>query len=1194
MRVHPEATESDADRSLPAARRAILSTTRMLLGRDRRVWLSHGGLPFFAGTRRSWLASAIAVVALMGMPGVAAASDTTINFDNLASGTTISNQYAPQGVTFDQAPSGPATLVPFIQSDPAGAHSSPNVLNINQGGCGSEVTRHELWGRFAVPRNHVNLFVGDLNTAAAEPVTLSGYDLGGIAIPAASQTVTLAGGSGVHTAMSITDPNSQISFFNVLGSASARCLAIDDFSFDALPSTIAPDFGLSTLATSGTVVAGSSTSVPLLLHRTSTSTGAISLVVSGLPPSVSASFSGAGVSGNQTSGGDGSQITMTLTAQPNAPPTTNVPVTVTGTPSPGSMAGSQPRSVTIPISVSGNFDLRAQGIEVTQGITNTGVLQPMVSGGNYQGMFAAAPEAPVTASDPLVAHNRTVVRFYADAHGAPAGGVPGVGAVLHGFRNGVELSGSPIFPDYGPANLPDTGEGDPPPVFQSERTSDANAFTFTLPDSWTEGSIQLVADVVPPFPSFTGPQYVECSAPACQANNSFTLNKVSFITLPWVVIAPLRLARPGDPKLPSSPIPLYKRALLTEPGANQFAVLPYVGTVDPTPEVKADDDANSKLPSPTPCQSGYVCNQSHYKDYLKAVTNWGTNNLGANSMLSQPALPADILVGIQGFLRGTQSWSIYNEPLSNPAGQAAQAVNSVNFNRPLTSVAHELGHALGRNHADGPNSGCGDNQGPWPPDGRGYIQGIGLDTSTSPYRIIAPGLPGGPSQWYDKMSYCANTDESTANGNLPDAWISPFGWLHSIDALTLFGQRTGRGPNLGGAYSGYQGIESSVRGGAAGQLRARRARSPASRLIVTGTISPQGAGQIDAVTPTIQPAPPRAAGSGVQLVARDASGRMVATVAMATSASHGDPGPLFLEVEGSVPAKSVDSVQILFDGTVVATRTRSHHIPHVRILAPRAGAVEGHRRDVVVRWRASGATGHQLEIAIDYSADNGRHWRGIYEGPNRGSVTLPSLYFSGSRHARVRIRANDGFNQTVATSKPFIAVGAPPSVTILDPSRGQSFRGDVAVYLHGQAFNDALTPLWGRSLRWLLDGALIGRGVTTAARGLPGADRITLVARDASGRTASASTVVHVRPVELPFLRLSLPKRVSRRARQLRLRAASALPSTLIVGHKRYSISRTTRTITVRIVRGRQPLVIELSVTARGLTQPITVVVRRR
>src|SRR5205085_911762 len=74
----------------------------------------------------------------------------------------------------------------------------------------------------------------------------------------------------------------------------------------------------------------------------------------------------------------------------------------------------------------------------------------------------------------LIAHKRTVVRFFADAHGAEAGakanagGIPGVGAELIGYRSGVPLPGGPLYPDSGPGSLKGTGEPDPAPVLAVE------------------------------------------------------------------------------------------------------------------------------------------------------------------------------------------------------------------------------------------------------------------------------------------------------------------------------------------------------------------------------------------------------------------------------------------------------------------------------------------------------------------------------------------------------------------------------------------------------------------------------------------------------------------------------------------------------------------------------------------------------
>ena len=89
-------------------------------------------------------------------------------------------------------------------------------------------------------------------------------------------------------------------------------------------------------------------------------------------------------------------------------------------------AGETARSVKIPVSVAGNYDLRAQGLEVTQAVQPEGDLVPSgsnESGGSYNWLS-------------LVAHKQTAVRFFADAHGQIASGIKEVGALLYGFRTG--------------------------------------------------------------------------------------------------------------------------------------------------------------------------------------------------------------------------------------------------------------------------------------------------------------------------------------------------------------------------------------------------------------------------------------------------------------------------------------------------------------------------------------------------------------------------------------------------------------------------------------------------------------------------------------------------------------------------------------------------------------------------------------
>jgi hypothetical protein len=1090
---------------------------------------------------------------LITVQSAAFAADTVINFDNLPSGTVVSNQYAAQGITFDQAPSGPADFKPTIISDPAGAHSPPNVLDIEQGGfCGLEANRVGLWARFAAPRNHVTVYVGDLQSNAGEQVTLSGYDLNGTPIPAATDTVTTAGGSGVHTPMSITDPNSQISFLQVQGPTTAACFAADDLSFDPVTST-APDFGLSALASSATVNAGSSAVVPLVLHRTATSTGPISLTVSGQPQGVSASLNP-----DPVTGGDGTQITLTLTAAASAPPAVNVPVTVTGA------AGPLQRSVTIPVSVSGTFDLRAQGIDVTQGIQrDVGILLPSGggSGGQYQGVD-------------LVTGKKTVVRFYADAHGAPQG-IPGVGAVLHGFRNGVELPGSPLYPDYGPgtgsigaAPLPDTGEAGPAPVFRAELKSNANAFTFTLPYSWASGTIKLVADIVPPLPSFTGPQVTECQSPSCLANNSFTLNGVTFHPTGNFALNTIALPVNGTSPVPADQVFTDAKAVAplagTGPGPH-FIVFPYEATIDVSSLVTSGGCA-----------------------VKGKVARWDADN----------GQPFDGTIGVTP--TGT------NGCTSGRVSEADFSPNgSTGNDRPLTSVAHELFHQFGVPHASNECGGGQDNDSdeitnglnngqtgePWTPlapapgepnenppdDGIGQLDGIGLDTTVEPYTILADGLNGIP-QYYDFMSYCSATIGFGDPGN----WVSPQNWEAVFQ-------------HFNDQFGGAAAQEASAAGSQGGPLTWAAALDPA-QLQVIGFVSNSGQVQLTSVGPQVGPRLPSAKGaaSGLTLVARGANGKILASVPMTATAGHVDQDAAFDEITGTVPASGTMSIAVEAHGKVLVSRVRPARAPRVQVLTPASGERVGAGPTVLVRWTAASPEHVPLTASVDYSPDGGRSWRTIYIGADRGRASLPSFYLLASPDARVRVRINDGFNETAAVSAPFAAAGAPPQVSITAPEPGTRLSGEATLQLAGEAFDQQLRSLSGHSLQWFDGPFPLGYGATLSAGPLPpGANRIRLVAHDAAGRTASAAIVITVTPVKLPFLNLTIPASVSSHASQLTLLASSAVPAKLTIGRLSFNLTRKPQQLIVPITPGQNPLLLELRATANGTSTPFAAEITR-
>jgi hypothetical protein len=381
---------------------------------------------------------------------------------------------------------------------------------------------------------------------------------------------------------------------------------------------------------------------------------------------------------------------------------------------------------------------------------------------------------------------------------------------------------------------------------------------------------------------------------------------------------------------------------------------------------------------------------------------------------------------------------------------------------------------------------------------------------------------------------------------------------------------------------------------AAPRARATSAARPALQVI--GYLFPGAAATIDAVTALR--APSRALpDAGIELVGLDAAGHQLVSAPMKEDLIHVDREVPPIGLSGVIPSAGVAEVEIVSAGTVLASQTESPHAPTVSL----HGVPVSRRGTTTIRWRAHDADGGSLVASLDYSSNGGRTYRRIWIGPSHGIVSLPSRYLSRSSHARVEITVNDGFRSATATSRVFGSPGAPPTVTILSPTRGARSPSDAPLLLSGQAFDDAGTLLAGRRLRWLLGKRVLGSGPRVSSVGLPpGRDRIVLAARDGHGRTGRASVVVRVLAARPLFLVLSGPKRVGRRARSLKLKVASSLDATLAVrpsprGGKvqRFAVSRRPRRLRVRITPGRKTLRLRLSLSAERRTRSMSLSVRR-
>jgi DNA-binding beta-propeller fold protein YncE len=804
----------------------------------------------------------------------------------------------------------------------------------------------------------------------------------------------------------------------------------------------------------------------------------------------------------------------------------------------------------------GAIDAQVNDIEVTQGIqpprSFTAVRDPR------PGVSLVEPDYEDAAyygpTVPLARDRTTVVRVYANLRSGPRGGIANVPATLEARRGRTSLGriqpvGRPAVLRLGDATVDD-----------DERTDPVGAYTFVLPPDWTrQGEISLIANV--------NPAGIGCDA-ACLARVRFQLNGVRFRPTNRVGLFPLALTidrarRPvfSDGTVLDTPGPAFAATRAVTPVP--FTLLPFVGEIPVTDLVKA---GAFKIES---CFLGIqlelICTEKTISGpperirelrnglLMERLEEWRDDNNVNNSTATMGLISAGAHDDLPGAMRGDFFAG------DGPVGFA-------DISRPLTAVGHELQHAFGRPHAGQNCNGTrpGDSQvgEPWPPDDTGLMQGIGLDPragsggARGPFRILAPGAAGGPAQWFDLMSYCApNTPET-------GVWISPKGWRDVIGyrAPAGFAQLKA----LGGQSTAGLRVSAVVAG---------------SEVLLADVSPRTGAASAGASPFTLQ--------------AVDAGGAVLATVPMQAEEIEVPRQGLITVLEGQVPAAGADAVIVYRDGVPVAGRPRSANAPDVRIASPRRGRRVGRRRDVTIRWRARDRDGGALTARVEYSRD-GREWRTIFLGPDRGRAVVRSRLLPRARRARVRVRVSDGFNETVATSARFTALGAAPEIRLLEPRRGQRVRADAPLPLRAEVFDDRNRRLVGRALRWFDGRRRLGRGEALNVTGLDrGRRAIRLVARDYAGRRSTASVAVRVTPVRPAFLRLDAPDRLSRRARKARLRVASTVAATLRVGRQRFRVGPGTRRVGVRVRPGRRQLRLTLRLRAGGRQTQTTVTIAR-
>ena len=876
------------------------------------------------------------------------------------------------------------------------------------------------------------------------------------------------------------------------------------------------------------------------------------------------------------------------------------------------------------------YDVRVQSIEITQGIQNDQQGQPSFGGpGDPQSQNYGANEPPVDAgaiaeevsdSSPtagggpgafaiLAEQKPTLARVFVALPTPPPNGVlPGVNVELHGYSHGHELPGSPLMPVGGPASI---SRRDDFLDWVSAQHSPDGAFDFMLPADWTtagDGHLTLKATVIPPggfgsnVPASAVPGgLIQCRG--CQsAHGTFTLNEIRFAHFGPFTIRPFALAY-GPGTGPRDPATVFNRFSELVPLApNDLVVTPYVGTVDMsgTEAAIAFDTASLAAKGLQLSAAGqYALVTQKYMDAMSEIEH--ANQVSGASTIG--TMVAGVLADDKKFAGAAVRHLPYQLPYA-----------IVTANRPLTSVAHELTHEIGRVHASPCTPGADvQRHENWPPDQRGDIHGIGMDLYSADangrHPIIGPGVANTPSEIFDYMGYCAQNGPDAAGNPDPNSWISLWGWNEEAICLALYSSGNPRKPicsagPLDSAGNAQAYDEDSGEPQSARDQSSTASATPEHALVVTASQLPSGV-QISDLQPTDASLPGRGFASGYTAVALNAAGGVVGQAPLLANIVHGDPrageklGASAMLLSGVVEAQGAVRMRILDQGTTVSERVASANAPIVKLRAPHGKRVKGNR--IIVKWRAiDNDAGATLRTRVDYSADNGVHWTPVSLGPDRGRTVIERRSLVASRRARIRLVVDDGFNYTTAISKPFRVDPLPPLVRIFSLGKRPRLMSNATLTLTGEAIDGSLRSLRARSLRWYLGRRRLGSGDTLAVTSLPpGTKRITLVARDAHGLTGHASIVVQIKGLPPQFTRLRGPSSLSRKAHTLTLTVTASDPATLVVegvGVHTTSIAvgRKARKVKIKVRSGPTSLALRLTLHARTGSTTLTATIPRR